>query len=84
MATHSSPALAPYLKATLARGDGLPELREQLGRALDRLNELTRKPEDQQRRSVSIDEFLSMATRVARNVRSSVAYLCIYLLHHRT
>lgn len=82
MATHSSPAPAPSLKAMLARvderisrveSDVLPELRDQLGRALDRLTELTRKLEDQQRRNVSMDEFLSMTTRVARNEADIIA-----------
>lgn len=53
--------------------DVLPELRDQLGRALDRLTELTRKLEDQQRRNVSMDEFLSMTTRVARNEADIIA-----------
>lgn len=43
-------------------GDVLPELRQQLGRVLDRLTQLTSKREDQQRRRVSKDNFLIMRT----------------------
>lgn len=60
--------------------DELPELRETLGRALDRLTELLKTREDQKRRSETMDDFLNVRKRVARNeadmidLRNSAAY----------
>lgn len=82
MTTHSSlPASIQTMKITLAgvngkvshvESDTIPELQEQLEHVLDHLARLTGSLEDQKRSNVSMDDFFSVRTQVARNETDNV------------